>query len=60
MNPFDALRRRMGEYKQQMSDYLMSGGPRDHSEYLKAVAKVEAIEQLLGDIEEIEQQYIDD
>lgn len=60
MNPLDALRSRMNDYKESFSDYLMSGGPKDYEAYVKVVAKVEAVEALLEDISEIEQRYIED
>jgi hypothetical protein len=60
MNPLDALRIRMDDYKSSIAEYLMAGGPKDYETYVKAVAKVEAIEMLLGDIAEIEHIYIED
>ena len=60
MNPLDALRSRMNEYKESLADYLMSGGPKDYEAYVKVVAKIEAIDALLEDISEIEQRYIED
>lgn len=60
MNPLDALRLRMGEHKESLSDYLMSGGPKDYEAYVKVVAKIETVDALLEDIAEIEQIFIED
>jgi hypothetical protein len=60
VNELEALRRRMNEYKEQVTEYLLAGGAKDYVQYAKATAKVEAIEIMLADITEIEQRYIED
>jgi len=60
MGAMDALRRRMQDYKEQLSEYMISGGPKDYLGYAKTVARIETVQLLLDDIVEIEARYIED
>lgn len=60
MNPLEALRMRIDAYKEQLAEHLLSGGAKDHTQYMNAVAKVTAFDRVLEDISEIEKQYLED
>jgi len=60
MNPLDAVKARIAQYKEQLSEHLMSGGAKDHVDYVRAVAKANAFDLVLNDIADIEKRYIED
>ena len=59
MEPIEALKRRIEEYKSSLSDYLIGGGCRTMEEYSRATGKYEALELVLTDMSEIEKRYIE-
>lgn len=59
MEPIEALKRRIEEYKSSLSDYLIGGGCKTMEEYSRATGKYEALELVLTDMSEIEKRYIE-
>ncbi|MGB0402226.1 hypothetical protein [Stenotrophomonas sp.] len=60
MDLIEALRRRIDEYKGQMSEFLLAGGASTTEAYAKIVGKAEALELILTDLHELEQRYIEE
>ena len=48
----------LSEYKNEISDYLASGYAKNMEEYNRMVGKVELINRLSDDVEQLEKRYI--
>lgn len=60
MDPMEAIRKRIEEYKGAIALYLTSGACKSMEEYCRTTGKFEALEAVLDDIKDIEKRYIDD
>lgn len=60
LDVIEALRKRIDEHQQKLSEHMMAGGANDHEEYMYLVGKAQGFRAVLQDIEEIEQRYIED
>jgi len=60
MSELEPFKRRLSEYKDGLSEDLISGGAKDYVMYAKTVGKIELAQTLLDDISEIEARYIED
>ena len=60
MSELEPFKRRLLEYRDGLSDHLISGGAKDYISYSKVVGKIELAQTLLDDISEIEARYIED
>ncbi|HEY7822469.1 MAG TPA: hypothetical protein VIG24_06545 [Acidimicrobiia bacterium] len=60
MDPIREIKKRIEEYKEQLSLHLMAGGARSHEDYCRTVGKAEAFEYILSDIKDIEKKYLDE
>jgi len=59
MDPIEALKRRIEEYKFSLSEYIVSGGCKTMEEYSRATGKFDALELVLTDMSEIQKRYIE-
>lgn len=57
INLFDALERRLDEYKIEISDYLSGGGVKNMEEYHRLVGKSEGIDIVLNNLKELEKRF---
>jgi secreted trypsin-like serine protease len=55
---FELLQMQLSEYKSEISDYLASGYAKNMEEYNRMVGKVELINRLSDDVEQLEKRYI--
>lgn len=60
MDPLETLRKRIDDHKEQISQYLLSGGAKSHEDYCLAVGRAAALDYLLTDIDEIEKRYLEE
>jgi hypothetical protein len=60
MDVIEAIRSRIEDHREQISDHLLSGGANSYDEYMYFVGKAQTLRTVLQDLEEIEQRYIED
>jgi predicted GIY-YIG superfamily endonuclease len=56
---FALMRRFLKERRDDLTDYIMSGGPKDLQEYVGAVSKHQAYMDIESEIKELEKRFID-
>jgi len=60
IDPLGELKTRIEGYREKLSEHLMAGGAKDHSQYMMTVGKAAAFEYVLSDILDIEKKYLDE
>ena len=59
MEPTEALKKRIEEYKSSIALFLTGGGCKSMEDYARLTGKIEALDAILSDISEIEKRYIE-
>lgn len=59
MDPIEALKKKVDDYKLSLSDYIVNGGCKTMEEYNRVTGKYEALELILSDMLEIQKRYIE-
>lgn len=56
---FDALERRLNEYRSEVSEYISGGGIKSMEEYNRLIGKLEGIDIALNNVKELEKRFIE-
>ena len=56
---FDALERRLNEYRDEVSEYISGGGVKSMEDYNRLIGKLEGIDIALNNVKELEQRFIE-
>ena len=56
---FDALERRLNEYRDEVSEYISGGGIKSMEEYNRLIGKLEGIDIALNNVKELEKRFIE-
>lgn len=56
---FDALERRLNEYRDEVSEYISGGGVRSMEDYNRLIGKLEGIDIALNNVKELEKRFIE-
>ena len=56
---FDALERRLNEYRSEVSEYISGGGVRSMEDYNRLIGKLEGIDIALNNVKELEKRFIE-
>ncbi len=56
---FDALERRLNEYRDEVSEYISSGGVKSMEDYNRLIGKLEGIDIALNNVKELEKRFIE-
>lgn len=56
----EALRIEVSEAHERLAQAAISGGPADYSQYMRLVGRAEAMQMVLGFLDEIEQRFTDE
>ena len=56
---FDALERRLNEYKGEITDFVAGGGVKSMEDYNRLIGKLEGIEIALNNVKELEKRFIE-
>lgn len=56
---FDALERRLNEYRGEVSEYISGGGIKNMEEYNRLIGKLEGIDIALNNVKELEKRFIE-
>lgn len=57
---FALLFRYTEERRAALASYMLSGSPKDYTEYARAVAQYEAYTSMLEDLKELEKRFMDE
>ncbi|HMA78313.1 MAG TPA: hypothetical protein VKP88_04255 [Candidatus Paceibacterota bacterium] len=57
---FDVLKQKITEQISDTETYLSGGGPKNFPEYTRCVGRIESLQQVLGDVKQLEKSYIED
>ena len=60
MDPIREIKKRIEEYRGNVSGHMMSGGVKSYEDYRFALGKVAAFNVILNDIADIEKKYLDE
>ena len=56
---FDALERRLNEYRGEVSEYISGGGVKSMEDYNRLIGKLEGIDIALNNVKELEKRFIE-
>jgi|TARA_B100001057_G_scaffold35037_1_gene31752 hypothetical protein len=56
---FDALERRLNEYRDEVSEYISGGGVKSMEDYNRLIGKLEGIDIALNNVKELEKRFIE-
>lgn len=56
---FDALERRLNEYRNEVSEYISGGGVKSMEDYNRLIGKLEGIDIALNNVKELEKRFIE-
>ena len=56
---FDALERRLSEYRDEVAEYISGGGIKNMEEYYRLIGKLEGIDIALNNVKELEKRFIE-
>ena len=59
VNIFEALERRLGEYKTEIAEFISGGGVKSMEDYNRLVGKIEGIDIVLNNLKELEKRFIE-
>jgi hypothetical protein len=59
MEPTEALKKRIEDYKSSIALFMTSGGCKSMEEYARCAGKIETLDAIAADIAEIEKRYIE-
>lgn len=59
MDPLDALKKRIEDYKSSIALFMTGGGCKSMEDYARLTGKCDALDGILSDIEEIQKRYIE-
>jgi len=54
---FDALERRLNEYRDEVSEYISGGGVKSMEDYNRLIGKLEGIDIALNNVKELEKRF---
>ena len=57
INIFEALERRLGEYKVEITEFISGGGVKSMEDYNRLVGKIEGIDIVLNNVKELEKRF---
>lgn len=57
INIFEALERRLGEYKAEITEFISGGGVKSMEDYNRLVGKIEGIDIVLNNVKELEKRF---
>ncbi len=60
VDPLGELTKKIEDYKESISQHLITGGARSYEDYCRTIGKAEALEYILSDISDIEKKYLDE
>ncbi len=56
---FDALERRLNEYKAEITEFVSGGGVKSMEDYNRLIGKLEGIDIALNNVKELEKRFIE-
>jgi|TARA_B100001063_G_C16607712_1_gene474123 hypothetical protein len=56
---FDALERRLNEYKEEITEFVSGGGVKSMEDYNRLIGKLEGIDIALNNVKELEKRFIE-
>ena len=56
---FDALERRLNEYKEEITEFVSGGGVKSMEDYDRLIGKLEGIDIALNNVKELEKRFIE-
>ena len=56
---FDAIERRLNEYREEVSEYISGGGVKSMEDYNRLIGKLEGIDIALNNVKELEKRFIE-
>jgi len=56
---FDALERRLNEYKTEITEFVSGGGVKSMEDYNRLIGKLEGIDIALNNVKELEKRFIE-
>ena len=56
---FDALERRLNEYRDEVSESISGGGVKSMEDYNRLIGKLEGIDIALNNVKELEKRFIE-
>ena len=56
---FDALERRLNEYRDEVAEYISGGGIKNMEEYNRLIGKLEGVDIALNNVKELEKRFIE-
>ena len=59
VNVFEALERRLNEYKAEITEYVSGGGVKSMEDYNRLIGKIEGIDIVLNNLKELEKRFIE-
>ena len=57
VNIFEALERRLNEYKTEIAEFISGGGVKSMEDYNRLVGKIEGIDIVLNNVKELEKRF---
>lgn len=57
INIFEALERRLLEYKSEVTEFVAGGGVRNMEDYNRLIGKIEGLDIVLNNIKELEKRF---
>ena len=54
---FDALERRLNEYKEEITEFVSGGGVKSMEDYNRLIGKLEGIDIALNNVKELEKRF---
>jgi len=56
---FDALERRLNEYRDEITEFVSGGGVKSMEDYNRLIGKLEGIDIALNNVKELEKRFIE-
>tara|TARA_B100000925_G_C21798755_1_gene383682 strand:- start:441 stop:629 length:189 start_codon:yes stop_codon:yes gene_type:complete len=57
VNIFEALERRLAEYKSEITEFVAGGGVKSMEDYNRLIGKIEGIDIVLNNVKELEKRF---